>query len=74
MTSSKLTTKYQATIPESIREFLDLKKGDRIAFKISEDKVLLNKVKSSDYEYLKSLSSTLSEWGTEDDDEAYKDL
>ena len=60
MTSFKLTEKYQSTIPNDVRNFLHLKKGDRVTFKIENNKVILDKLSYSDYEYLYSLSNTLT--------------
>ena len=75
MLASKVTNKYQATIPSNIRKFLRIDKGDKIEFEIKQNKVLLRKVtKNKDYEYLKSLSALLAEWSTPEDDEAYRDL
>lgn len=74
MKSFKLTEKYQSTIPEDIRNFLHLKKGDRVIFKIEGDKAVLNKLNLSDYEYLQSLSNTLTEWSSIEDEKSYNDL
>ena len=38
---SKLTAKCQTTIPLEIREFLKIGPGDRIAYKIVDDKVMI---------------------------------
>ena len=72
--TSKVTQKYQATIPQAVREKLEIGKGDRIVFEIEEEKVILKKVSSPDWEYLESVSATLSEWSSEADEEAYSDL
>ncbi len=72
--TSKVTQKYQATIPQAIREKLNIEKGDRIIFEIEDEKVILKKVFSPDWEYLESVSATLSEWSSEADEEAYRDL
>ncbi|MFH1832502.1 MAG: type II toxin-antitoxin system PrlF family antitoxin [bacterium] len=75
MTRSKLTIKYQATIPKEVRSVLDVKPGDRIVFEVLPDKsVVLRKEQQFDPDYLRSLSSTLSEWDGECDEEDYKDL
>ena len=74
MLPSKVTEKYQATIPNNVRQFLHLKKGDRVIFKIEGDKVVLKKLPCTDYEYLDSLSNSLTEWLSSEDDEAYNDL
>ena len=72
--TSKVTQKYQATIPQAVREKLSIGQGDRIVFEIEEEKVILKKVSSTDWEYLESVSATLSEWSSEADEEAYSDL
>ncbi len=74
MKSSKVTEKYQATIPSNVRNFLHLKKGDRVMFKIEQDKVVLNKLPYMDHEYLDSLSNVLVEWSSLEDEEAYNEL
>ncbi len=72
--TSKVTQKYQATIPQAVREKLEIEKGDRIIFEIEDEKVILKKVSSPDWEYLESVSATLSEWSSDADEEAYRDL
>ena len=72
--TSKVTQKYQATIPKAVREKLAIGQGDHIAFEIEEEKVILTKISSPDWEYLESVSATLSEWSSEADEEAYSDL
>ena len=75
MADSKLTSKFQATIPQEIRSLLHLKAGDRIIFEIKKNQaVLIRKATSLDIAYLKSLETTLSEWSSESDDEAFRDL
>lgn len=75
MSNSKLTSKFQATIPQDIRAILDLKAGDQIIFEITKNKqVHLKKAIPMDIVYLKALESTLSEWNSENDEEAYRDL
>ncbi len=71
---SKLTSKYQTTIPQEVRELLLLKKGDEVIFEIENGQVVLRKATALDLEYLSSVASTLSEWNSENDEEAYKDL
>jgi AbrB family looped-hinge helix DNA binding protein len=39
--TSKVTQKYQATIPRGIREKLEIEKGDRVIFEIEDEKVVL---------------------------------
>ena len=72
--TSKVTQKYQATIPQAVRKKLGIEKGDRVTFEIEDEKVILKKVSSVDWEYLESVSATLSEWSSDADEEAYRDL
>lgn len=72
--TSKVTQKYQATIPQAIRQKLAIEKGDRVIFEIENEKVVLKKLSPLDWEYLESVSTTLSEWSSEADEEAYSDL
>ena len=70
----RLTSKYQATIPADVRRALRLKQGDVVQFEIDGDRVTLRRQQASDRAYLKGFESTLSEWGSAYDDEAYRDL
>ena len=74
--ASKLTTKCQATIPEKIRGILDLHPGDSVVFEVAKDeKVFIRKATLIDYEFAQALEGTLvSEWLSEYDEEAYRDL
>ena len=72
--TSKVTQKYQATIPQAVRAKLEIEKGDRVIFEIEDEKVVLKKLSPVDWEYLESVSATLSEWSSEADEEAYSDL
>jgi len=72
--TSKLTKKYQATIPEPVRKLLHLEAGDAIAFDIDGDSIQLRKARSIDMAFVKGLEGTLSEWDSEADQDAYSDL
>ena len=74
MLASKVTQKFQATIPQNIRKFLDIHEGDKLKFEIHDQKVIIQKLKPIDLEYLKSLENSLSEWSNDLDDEAYSGL
>jgi len=75
MSSSKLTSKFQATIPKEIRDKLNLKSGDTLVFKVLDNKtIVVKKAKSFDKEYLKAVQNTLSEWDSSEDDQAFKHL
>lgn len=72
--TSRLTSKFQTTVPSAIREKLGLRAGDTVAFHIKADEVVLRKVTPLDLAYLESLETTLSEWNSEHDEDAYSDL
>lgn len=74
MRISTLTVKHQATIPTEIRNKLGLRSGDKLGFEIIEDKVYIVKIPHFDREYHKALESTLSEWNSKEDDDAYNNL
>ena len=74
MLASKVTTKYQATIPLEVREKLGIRQGDMVVFDLENGVVKLRRVVPSDFEYAKALAGTLSEWSSESDEEAYRDL
>lgn len=71
---SSLTSKFQATVPLSVRKILGLKQKDRIAFVVDKGGVSLRKATPLDLEYLRSLEGTLEEWNSSNDENAYRDL
>jgi len=72
---SKLTSKYQTTVPAAVREALDLEKGDVLAFEVSDGgAVTVRKAVALDQAFADALQSQLSEWASDEDDEAYRGL
>jgi antitoxin PrlF len=74
ITMSKLTSKYQATIPRPVRERLGVGAGDALAFVIEGDRVWLRRAEPLDREFARALSGTMSEWLSAADEEAYREL
>jgi AbrB family looped-hinge helix DNA binding protein len=72
--TSKLTKKYQATIPAPVRRTLHLNAGDAIVFDMEGDKVVIRKARPTDLVFAQALEGTLGEWASEADDEAYREL
>jgi len=72
--TSKLTQKYQTTIPSSVRKLLHLQAGDAVAFDIEDNVVHLRKAVPIDFIFAKSLDGTLNEWNSPADEEAYREL
>ena len=72
---SKLTSKYQTTVPAAVRAALGLQKGDTVAFEIGEDGVVtVRKAVVLDLPFATALEPLLSEWDSADDEEAYGGL
>lgn len=72
---SRLTSKSQATVPARVRKRLNLKPGDTVIFEEAADgAVCIRKAELLDLEFLSALETTLSEWNSENDDRAYRDL
>ena len=74
MLSAILTSKSKITIPVKIRQFLDLKPGDKINFIIQDGQIIISKAKPLDELYNQVISASLNEWSSSEDDEAYKNL
>ena len=72
--TSKLTTKFQTTIPTSVRKVLQLKAGDMVGFEIDGNEVKLRRATPLDLAFMQALEGTLSEWSSQADDRAFKDL
>jgi AbrB family looped-hinge helix DNA binding protein len=76
MTTSKITSKGQTTIPKEIREALHAGGGDTLAFEPQGDgTVMVRKVQPFDLTWHDALSSTFAdEWNSPEDEEAFRDL
>lgn len=72
--TSKLTRKYQATIPEAVRKVLGVGAGDTIAFDVEGQAVGVRKARPVDLAFAHALEGTLTEWASKADEEAYRDL
>ena len=71
---SRLTTKFQATIPLSVRTALGIGKGDAISFEIDNGVVRLVRATPRDIAFAHAVEGTLSEWNSAADDESYRGL
>ena len=72
--TSKVTSKYQATIPAIVRKALGIKHGDAVAFEIEDGVVTIRRATGLDKGYAEAIADTLSEWLGEHDAEAYRGL
>lgn len=69
MIHSRVTSKAQTTIPRSVRAALGLKQGDRVAYQIDGERVILTRADAADDPF-----ATFSEWASDADVEAYAGL
>ena len=75
LASSRVTQKYQTTIPAAVRKVLGIKSGDLIGFDAREGgEIVIRKTTPLDVAFAKSVEGTLSEWASKEDEEAYRDL
>lgn len=74
MHTSKVSSKAQITLPRKVREALGAKAGDMIVYEVHGDEVKLKRLDPFDAAFHRSLSSTLDEWTTDEDEEAFRDL
>ncbi|UTP71885.1 AbrB/MazE/SpoVT family DNA-binding domain-containing protein [Alteromonas sp. LMIT006] len=71
---SRLTQKYQATIPQAVREELGLHAGDQVVFEQQSGHITLRKAQPIDLAFTHAVQETMTEWNSLDDEEAYRDL
>lgn len=74
MLDTRITQKGQATIPLKIRKMLGLEQGDRVQFDITDNGVMIRKAEPLDKPYMSGVEAQLSEWNSQEDNDAYRDL
>ena len=72
--TAKVTAKFQTTVPTAVRNALHLQVGDFIGFEVSGNEVKLRRATPIDLAFNQALEGTLSEWHSEHDERAFKDL
>ncbi len=71
---SRLTGKYQATVPALVRRSLGVGAGDRLAWVVEGDTVTLRRATPPDDGFTAALVETLSEWSSPEDEAAWRGL
>ncbi|MGD2113703.1 MAG: AbrB/MazE/SpoVT family DNA-binding domain-containing protein [Acidobacteriota bacterium] len=71
---SRLSSKGQVTIPVEVRERLHLEAGDTVLYEIDDDRAVLRRAEPFDVAFHATLSDTLDEWASPEDEEAFRDL
>ncbi len=72
MITSRLTAKAQTTIPQAVRDALDLREGDELAYAIEQGRVILTRKTAGASQG--DPFATFSEWAGEEDSRAYAGL
>jgi antitoxin PrlF len=72
--TSRLSSKGQVTIPSEVREFLRLGAGDLVSYEVRGGEAVLKRIEPFDAAFHASLSATLDEWSSPEDEEAFRDL
>ena len=71
---SRVSSKGQVTLPKRVREAIGVGPGDAVAYDVAGGVVTLRRLEPIDLAFHAGLESTLAEWGSKEDDEAYGDL
>jgi len=71
---SKLSRKGQVTIPANIRKAIGIEPGDLISYELHGKSIKLKRIDPFDAAYHTSVSETLEEWNSPEDEEAFSDL
>ncbi len=74
MQTSKLSSKSQVTLPREVRDALGARPGDTIVYEVEGNVVHLKRLEPFDAAFHKALSNTLSEWASDEDEEAFDAL
>ncbi|HEX3246231.1 MAG TPA: AbrB family transcriptional regulator [Chloroflexota bacterium] len=71
---SRITTRGRTTVPRIARLALGIRPGDAVIWEVLEhDAVRARRLLPADH-FLAGVESTLSEWDSPEDDEAYREL
>jgi AbrB family looped-hinge helix DNA binding protein len=71
---SRVSTKGQVTLPKKVREAIGVGPGDAVAYDVGKGVVTLRRLEPIDLAFHAAVESTLAEWNSKEDDEAYGDL
>ena len=71
---SRVSSKGQVTLPKRVREAIGVGPGDAVAYDVNKGVVTLRRLEPIDLAFHAAVESTLAEWGSKEDDEAYGDL
>jgi AbrB family looped-hinge helix DNA binding protein len=67
--TARITFKGQLTIPKSVRETLNVSKGDSVVFEERNGEIVVRKATMMDAAWARGIQATLNEWEDEIDDD-----
>lgn len=74
-TVARVTVKGQTTIPQEVRQALDLKPGDLLLWETSDEGVAtVQRVQPLDHAHSLGVEGLLGEWSSDEDEAAYGGL
>ena len=71
---SLVSSKGQVTLPKQVRDAIGVGPGDAVAYAVVKGVVTVRRLEPIDLAFHAAVESTLAEWGSKEDDEAYADL
>lgn len=74
MIQSRITAKSQTTVPLAVRRALGVGPGDTLAYEIRDGQVVLTRVEPDEPDMFVNNFSAFTEWASEADERAYRDL
>lgn len=74
MFKSKISSKGQVTLPKAVRTAMGAEPGDTVLYEVDGRTIRLRRADPFDLEFHEALAATLDEWGSEADEEAFRDL
>lgn len=72
--TSKMNSRYKATIPPAVRKALRVNAGDFVSFEINGHEVRQRRFTPVDLAFSQALEGTLGEWHSAADEPAFKGL
>lgn len=74
MHMSRITVKYQATVPADARAALGVGAGDQLLWQVVDGVVTVRKAEPLDLAFAAAVAATLEEWGSDADERAFASL
>lgn len=71
---TKLTAKNQTTIPREVRRRLQVGAGDKVAFVVEGDQVVLRALSPTDAAFLKLAGDSFADWSDPEAERAFRDF